>query len=818
VSTVFDSTSYILIFTIVAYLFVGIIVITNNPRAAANRIMLSFCLVASFWALAILIISMQDSPGMTLFWIRASHVLGVVAPWHILALVTSLFDKKPLSTRGLRVSLVASFLMACIAFSPLFIIGLEEPYLENRIIYGVFTYPFIIFIIGMITFTLWQVFSRLKNSRGKTRIQMNYLFTGTLISALLITAVNIILPLIGIIYIHDVDIRSLGPLFSLIMLGSISYAIVKHRFMDLRLALRKNLTSLIIAFLLAVISMLVVRIMYQWVTVYDDLIKEIIIAVIVFFVIVMLPAIKDRIQFLIDKFIYKGVADYHTLLIESTKKISNLMDVELLLDNLTKNIVRFLKPEYSFYCLLDDSNDPKIQGFIEISEEHNELFIDKTLIKLIIDYLGEDLSILVQADSLGRANNPAYEPLYIHMKKIGVDLVMPLVSDGYLEGLLFLGAKDTGEPYYHEDILLLSEISTQVKIGLINAKHYKEIANIKLYQERILSEMGNGLIAVNDRGYITVCNSEAIKLLGLSNQDVVGTGLLNTFGEELNHLYEQTLSKNNNLSQHEICLKKNEKTKFISCNTTLIQTPDRSFKEVIIVLSNITRIKELESERIKSQRLISLGEVAAGIAHEIKNPLVSIKTFADLLPEKYEDDDFRNKFSKVVSQEITRINDLVGELLNFVKEPVLNYEQVYIEGLIEEVISLLSPQMEAQSIVIELELPALREPVSVDRPLLKQALLNIFLNSVQAMPNGGRMIAGVCNSDLELTIFIEDTGIGIADSIREKIFDPFVTNKADGVGLGLSICHKIISAHRGRIIVKSDEDRGSRFEIVLPSA
>ncbi len=814
----FDSTSYILIFTIVAYLFVGIIVITNNPRAAANRIMLSFSLVASFWALAILIINMQDSLDLTLFWIRASHALGVVAPWHILALVTSLFDKKPLSSRALRASLVASIVMACLAFSPIFIVGLEEPYFENRLIYGYLTYPFIAFLVGMVTYMLWQVFGRLKSSRGKTRIQMNYLFNGALISALLITAVNIILPLIGIIYIHDVDIRSLGPLFSLIMLGSISYAIVKHRFMDLRLALRKNLTSLITAFLLAIVSILVVRILFRGNIGYDTFIKEIITAFIVFFVTLLLPSIKDRIQLLVDRYLYKGVADYHTLLIESTNKISSLMDVELLLDNLIENIVSFMKLEYSFYCLIDDSNDYRINGFTGIIEEYNESLIDKSLLKLIIEYIEEDHSILVQADSLSRANNPANELLYNHLKKMGVDVVLPLVSDGCLEGVLFLGAKDSGEPYYHEDVLLLSEISTQVKIGLINARHYKEISNIKHYQERILSEMGNGLIAVSDKGYITVCNSEAEKLLGMSNQDVVGTELLRTFGKDLYQLYEQTLSKDNNLSQHEICIEKKGKTKVISCNTTLIQTPDRSFNEVIIVLNNITRIKELESERLKSQRLISLGEVAAGIAHEIKNPLVSIKTFADLLPEKYEDDDFRNKFSNVVSQEITRINDLVGELLNFVKEPVLNYEQVYIESLIEEVLSLLSFQMDEQLIVVKIELPVLREPVLVDRSLLKQALLNICLNSVQAMPNGGKLIVGARYSDSSLIIKIEDTGPGIADSIREKIFDPFVTNKADGVGLGLSICHKIISAHGGRIILKSDESTGSRFEIVLPRA
>jgi len=800
----------------IAYLIVGFVVIINNPRAAANRIMFSFSLVAFFWILSILIINIQDNLQTTLFWIRASHALGVVAPWHILVLITSLFDEDPLSCRAVKITLVSSIFMAFVAFSPYFIVGLEEPYSENRIIYGIFTYPFVAYFMGIIAYTLQQVFSRMKCSRGKTRIQMNYLFTGTLIAALLVAAVNVILPLLGIIYVHNIDIRSLGPLFSLIMLGSISYVIIKHRFMDIRLALRKNLTSIITALLLAILSVLIVRVLFQWNTVYDTLTSELIIAYIVFVFVIGLPSIKDRIQLLIDRYLYKGVTDYHTLIIDHTKKLDNMLDMKILIDNLIEKIVSLMKLEYAFYYLKDDNHNYILKGFIGLNQEYSESLIDSTLLKPIIDCIEEDHSMPIQADILKRTGDQTGELLYANMKNMGVDVVLPLVSDDYLEGMLLLGAKDSGEPYYHEDISLLSFISTQVKIGLINAKHYKEISSIRNYQETILAKMGNGLIAVNHKGYITAFNSETEELLGISTKDAVGTKLLETLGDYFYQLFYQTLLKNSGLRQYEIPIYIKGKTQFVSCNTSLIQSRDSLHNEVIIVLSNITRIKELESERRQSQRLITLGEVAAGIAHEIKNPLVSIKTFADLLPEKYEDDEFRYRFSNVVGQEITRINDLVSELLNFVKEPVLNYEQFDITDLIEEIVSLLSPQMEGQGISRIIEFSEAKMLLSADRLLLKQALLNICLNSVQAMPNGGSLIVGALYSDSGLTIYIEDTGPGIADSIRDKIFDPFVTYKADGVGLGLSICHKIISAHGGRIILKGDESTGSRFEIVLP--
>jgi len=633
---------------------------------------------------------------------------------------------------------------------------------------------------------------------------------------LLISAVNLILPIIGIIYIYGIDIRTLGPSFSLVMLGFISYAIIKHRFMDIRLAFRKNLSNFITALLMAILSIFVVRVLFQWNSVYSTITSELIIAYIVFVSVLGLPSIKDRIRFLIDKFFYKGVADYHTLMVNSTKELSSVLDMGLFLDNLINNIVSYMKLDFAFYSIKDFSHNYNTKGFFSTTEELTESIIDTAKLNSVIKYIEKTRPSVVLVDLLKRPDNQTEEILYNSLKNMKVEVLLPLVAEDCLEGIMLLGAKQSGEPYYHEDLSLLSTITTQVTIGLINEKHYNEISRIRFYQENVLSEMGNGLIAVNDKGMITVCNSEAEKLLGIPIQDAVGKELFYTFGEDLYQLFYKTLSVNTGVSQHEISINTRGVNQYISCNTSLIQAPDRNLNEVIIVLSDITRIKNLESEKLKSQRLISLGEVAAGIAHEIKNPLVSIKTFADLLPDKYNDDEFRHIFSNVVSQEITRINDLVGELLNFVKEPVLTYEQFDIKDLIEELVTLLSPQLEEQKVTMEFEFPETPQLFLADRSLLKQALLNILLNSIQAMPDGGKMIVGALFSDTNLIVYIEDTGIGISGSIRDKIFDPFVTDKADGVGLGLSICHKIISAHRGSINLKSEEGTGSRFEIVLP--
>jgi two-component system sensor histidine kinase AtoS len=244
-----------------------------------------------------------------------------------------------------------------------------------------------------------------------------------------------------------------------------------------------------------------------------------------------------------------------------------------------------------------------------------------------------------------------------------------------------------------------------------------------------------------------------------------------------------------------------------------------------MVLSDVTRVKELEREKSKVKRLISLGELAAGMAHEIKNPLASIKTFAELLPSKYDDHEFRHKFSEIVRQEIERINKLVVELLNFSRIPKPSLEMTDIKVVMDEVLLLLFPQLSRQKIRLQKfyheELPLLE----ADRDQLKQALLNICLNAVQAMPGGGNLSVDIFlntkepagNSTGTIKILIKDTGIGIAPHQEERVFDPFFTTKTEGVGIGLSVSHQIISDHGGTIKFKS-EYKETVFEITLPVA
>lgn len=249
------------------------------------------------------------------------------------------------------------------------------------------------------------------------------------------------------------------------------------------------------------------------------------------------------------------------------------------------------------------------------------------------------------------------------------------------------------------------------------------------------------------------------------------------------------------------------------------------------VLSRLNILKEMEGTKAhfdnllikkeESERLASLGYVAAGLAHEIKNPLVSIKTLAQLLPERYDDPEFRYQFTNIAISEIDRIVTIVTDLLNFAKTSEPNFSLLDIQGLIYEVIALLSARFKECGILVSKNYLAQVPSIYGDRAQLKQLFLNIFLNSHEAMKKGGGISVDLTirkDSDeiKKVIIKITDTGTGIEKDTLQHVFDPFFTTKEKGTGLGLSICKRMVSNHGGEIFLDSINKLGTTVTVELP--
>jgi signal transduction histidine kinase len=252
----------------------------------------------------------------------------------------------------------------------------------------------------------------------------------------------------------------------------------------------------------------------------------------------------------------------------------------------------------------------------------------------------------------------------------------------------------------------------------------------------------------------------------------------------------------------------------------------------LVVLTDITALKRLELQIRRSDRLASLGTLSAGMAHEIKNPLVSIKTFAQLLPERYQDSDFRETFSNLIGHEIDRIDSLVNQLLRFARPAKPLLRPMHVHDVLEKSLMLVGHRLYQKEIKLSRSWNADVDTIRADADQMEQVFLNFFLNAMDAMKQGGELTvtteirsaaewATAANGsnghrDEVLRVSVRDNGEGIKSEDIAHVFDPFFTTKDYGTGLGLSVVHGIIQEHGGQIEVESELAKGTAFHILLP--
>ncbi|MCX8116844.1 MAG: GAF domain-containing protein [Desulfobacterota bacterium] len=228
-------------------------------------------------------------------------------------------------------------------------------------------------------------------------------------------------------------------------------------------------------------------------------------------------------------------------------------------------------------------------------------------------------------------------------------------------------------------------------------------------------------------------------------------------------------------------------------------------------------LRQTEAQLIRSEKLAALGHLATGLAHEIRNPLTSINILIHSLMDRMPEGNAQRQDLKVIAGEIERINEIVNQFLRFAKPAPPIFERTEAASIFEEILPLLRPQIEKQQIEVRKVFQPL-PMILMDREQVKQALFNLLLNAVQAMPSGGRLTLAAKNSEdgQWIQLLIEDTGMGISEEHLPRLFDPFFTTKEEGMGLGLSIAHRIIDQHHGKIEVESTPGKGTRFTVWIP--
>ncbi len=355
----------------------------------------------------------------------------------------------------------------------------------------------------------------------------------------------------------------------------------------------------------------------------------------------------------------------------------------------------------------------------------------------------------------------------------------------------------------------------------------RELEDVRNFTESIIQSIGSGIIITEMNDYITYINRAGERMLGYSKEEVIGKPL-SLFGlKEKQSAVPSFLNNPDDLdTRKEGWMKKKDLTEFpvgFTVNNHLSIRGEKIGK--IVVFRDLTNVYKMQEEILRMDRLVSLGKLSSGIAHELRNPLAGIKTTAQALSEEMAGDDSRREYLNRITKEIDRLNDLLKTFFSFAKPQNLNLVYCDIKDIINEIIPFLIKEIADKGIrFVETYHPQLSK-VKVDKTQMHQVFLNLFLNAIQAMPNGGELriqasplispsSAGSKQSFIK--VVISDSGRGIPPHIIHKIFDPFFTTKPKGIGLGLSITYQIIKKHGGTIKVDSQWEKGTSFVINLP--
>ena len=344
------------------------------------------------------------------------------------------------------------------------------------------------------------------------------------------------------------------------------------------------------------------------------------------------------------------------------------------------------------------------------------------------------------------------------------------------------------------------------------------LSRIKAFSDSLVENMPIGLVAIDNHRKITSLNHVAGFILSLSATEVIGENATQVVPEELLKLLENLDTEKGVVEKEIDCTVRKGKVIPLEVSATLLNDENGMFLGYVLLFKDLSEVRSLRKEIARSQRLASVGRLAAGVSHEIRNPLSSIKGFATYFKERYHDVPENQQISNLMIQEVDRLNRVVGQLHEFARPITVSKKPINVRTFLENSLKLIERQTSEGNIKIQTRLDSEIGEILVDPDRINQVFLNLYLNAMESMKNGGNLNVWLLKNQEKdgIKIRVQDTGTGINEDDLTHIFDPYFTTKASGTGLGLAIAHNIIEAHDGEIKVDSIFGQGTTVTILLP--
>jgi two-component system sensor histidine kinase HydH len=358
-------------------------------------------------------------------------------------------------------------------------------------------------------------------------------------------------------------------------------------------------------------------------------------------------------------------------------------------------------------------------------------------------------------------------------------------------------------------------------ISLILAQSYRSakisLARIQAFSDSLVENMPIGLIAINDRDEIISLNQTAESMFGYSVRDIFGKKAGDILPEPCKMLLEALKTEKKVIEKDIECPVKDGRIISLEVIATVLEEGAGDFLGYVILFRDITEILHLKKEMERSRRLASLGSLAAGVAHEIRNPLSSIKGFATFFKERYQDNPEDRKTAEIMVQEVERLNRVISQLLEFARPMDMNRRWDSVQEIIRHTLKMIEGETREKKISLHADIPSESGNIFIDADKITQVMLNLYLNAISAMEGGGTLDVTLSLPNNQMVqIGVSDTGAGIDEENLSRIFDPYFTTKPSGTGLGLAIVYRIIEAHNGEIRIESERGKGTKVTVFLP--
>ena len=363
-------------------------------------------------------------------------------------------------------------------------------------------------------------------------------------------------------------------------------------------------------------------------------------------------------------------------------------------------------------------------------------------------------------------------------------------------------------------IIVLSILFTNQNLNAVS----KEYEKFKTLTSSVLENMTEAVVVVDKENRITLFNKSAEELFKLSSEKVISEEIKNFNNGLLAFLSALFKGDEESNSYFEKQLVIDDEEKYLSFSTSKVLDSETNQSNFTIVIKDLTEKRRLEEDAKRNEKLSAMGELASGVAHEIRNPINAIGMIAQRLNKEFSPTANQSEYTEITQllrNEVNRINKIITQFLGYAKPLDLIRKDIDVKQYFEEIYRLFEDQAKLKNVSFVLQ-SGVSFAAKFDPDLIKQALMNIIQNGFDAVKNNGQIILSYNKSNTNLLIEIKDNGSGISQDQINKIFDLYYTNKKDGNGIGLSIAQKIISQHNGSISVSSKENKGTTFKIILP--